>query len=141
MTFDQVNIVNAYKIDRDFKLTNSLFNAVKLTENADPDLSFYPGYGIGFDAHETLSLSNGSGFGKNVIIFGVDNSSSVYAAKKDILILGKNTTEMDSMILQKQLKLNTLFILANNKRNFYLNLHYEESSSFLIFNGVQIYQF
>ena len=114
MTFDQVNIVNAYKIDRDFKLTNSLFNAVKLTENAGPDLSFYPGYGIAFDAHETLSLSNGSGFGKNVIIFGVDNSSSVYAAKKDILILGKNTTEMDSMILQKQLKLNTLFILVNN---------------------------
>ena len=37
-------------------------------------------------------MSGSSGFGKNVIIFGVDMSSSVHAdnRKKDILILGKS---------------------------------------------------
>ena len=37
------------------------------------------------------SLSNGDGFGENVIIFGVDNSSSARADnRKNILILGKD---------------------------------------------------
>ena len=37
-------------------------------------------------------MSEGSGFGKNVIIFGVDNSSSVHAGnrKNDVLILRKD---------------------------------------------------
>ena len=40
-------------------------------------------------------LSNGSGFGKNVIIYGADMSSLVDIddKKKDILILGKDLTD------------------------------------------------
>ena len=30
------------------------------------------GYSIGFDAHGIFALSDGNGFGKNVIIFGAD---------------------------------------------------------------------
>ena len=43
---------------------------------------------------ETFSFPNG-GFGKNVIIFKVDMSSSVYFdnEKKDILFLGKGPTQ------------------------------------------------
>ena len=69
-------------------LGNSLFVAVKLTKNADPDKYKYSGYGIGFDASGSFSLSNGSGFGKNVI-FGADKSSLVHIdnKKKYILIL------------------------------------------------------
>ena len=34
------------------------------------------------DARESFSLSDGSGFGKNVIIFGADMSSSGHVEKK-----------------------------------------------------------
>ena len=55
-------------------LGNSSFGAVKLT-NPDPDKYKYSGYGIGFDAIGSFSLSEGfSLFGKEVIIFGADLS-------------------------------------------------------------------
>ena len=71
-------------------LKNSLFGAVRLIKNADIYKYGYSGYGIGFDRKSSFSFSNG-GFGQNVIIFGVDMSSSVHVdkKKKDILILGK----------------------------------------------------
>ena len=50
---------------------------------------------IGFGACGSFSLSDDSGFGKNVIIFGGDMSSSVHIdnKKKYILILGKYTAD------------------------------------------------
>ena len=70
-------------------LENCLFGAVKLTKNDNIDKYGYSGYGIGFDRHRSFSFGNG--FGKNVIILGVDMSSStkIENRKKDILILGK----------------------------------------------------
>ena len=62
----------------DFTLRNSLFAAVKLNENADPDKYSYFGYGIEFGARGGFSLSDGSVFSKNVTIFGADISSSVH---------------------------------------------------------------
>ena len=39
-------------------------------------------------------MSDGSGIGKNIIIFGADMRSSVHLNnKKDILILGKDSTQ------------------------------------------------
>lgn len=48
-----------------------------------------------FDVRGTFSLSNGSRFGKNVVIFGVDMSSSSHIdnKKKDIIILWKGLTQ------------------------------------------------
>ena len=46
-----------------------------MTKNADIDRYKYSGYGIGFDRHGIFSFP-GTGFGRNVIIFGVDMSSS-----------------------------------------------------------------
>ena len=54
-------------------LENSLFGAVKLVKNADIDMYKYSGYDTGFDRHGSFSVA--SGFGKNIIIFGVDMSS------------------------------------------------------------------
>ena len=53
----------------------------------------FSGYGIGFDRHGTFSAGNR--FGKNVIIFGTDMSSSVNFDNKgkDILILGDGSTQ------------------------------------------------
>ena len=66
-----------------------------MSENADPDKYKYSSYDIGFDVGDTYSLSSGRGFGKNLIIFGFDISSSahIYNRKKDILILDKSPTQ------------------------------------------------
>ena len=70
-----------------------MFGAVKLNKNADIDKYHYSGYGIGFDRKSSFSFPGG-GFGQNVIIFGVDVTSSVHVdnKKKYILILGKGPT-------------------------------------------------
>ena len=75
-------------------LENCLFGAVSLTKNADIDRYGYHGYGIGFDRHGSFSFP-GTGLGRNVIIFGVDMSSStkIDNRKKEILILGKGPTQ------------------------------------------------
>ena len=69
-------------LDSEFTSLNSLFGVVKLTKNSDPDKYSYSRYGIGFDARGTFPLSAGNGFGKNVTIFGVENSPSVHANLK-----------------------------------------------------------
>ena len=61
-------ILLPFKWSVNFTLGNSLFWAVKVTKNADFDKYKYSGYGIGFDARGSFSLSDGSGFAKNVII-------------------------------------------------------------------------
>ena len=56
--------------------TGCIFSAIKLTKNTTAfDKYKYPEYGIAFDAFGSFLLSNGSGFGKNAIIFGGDMSS------------------------------------------------------------------
>ena len=67
-----------YKVDSDFTLGNSLFDVVKLTSNVDPDRYSYSGCGTRFDSRGIFSLPDCKGLGKNVIIFGVDDSSSAH---------------------------------------------------------------
>ena len=94
-----VNIYIVYEITSDYKdinypiLENCLFESVKLTKNADIDKYMYFGYGIGFDRQSSFSIGNETA--KNVIIFGVDMSSSskIDNRKKEILILGKGPTQ------------------------------------------------
>ena len=91
--FYEINLWN-YVDSSDLTLGNYLFGAVKLVKTADIDKYKYPGYVIDFDMQETFSFSTGR-FGKNVIIFGVDMSSSVHvdSKKKYILILGEGPTQ------------------------------------------------
>ena len=62
-------------------LRHSLFGAVRLTKNANIDKYGYSGNGIGFDKRGSFSFPGG-GFGINVIIFGVDMSSSIHVDNK-----------------------------------------------------------
>ena len=95
-----VNIYIVYKLgasslhNNDPMLKNFLFGAVTLTKNGDVDKYGYFGYGIGFDRRSSCSFPGG-GFGQNVLIFGVDMSSSAHIdnKKKDILIRGKGPTQ------------------------------------------------
>ena len=92
-----VNIYSVYELDKIYvknspTLVNCLFGAVSLTKNADIDKHKYSGYRIGFDRGRVYFVN---GFGRNVIIFGVDMSSSVHVDNKgkDTSILGKNPTQ------------------------------------------------
>ena len=66
-----------------------------MTKNADFDKCKYSRHGLGFDACRSFSLSDGSGFGKNVIIFGADINPSVHVdhRKKDVSVYGKGPTQ------------------------------------------------
>ena len=74
-------------------LENSLFVAVTLVKNIYIDKYKYSGYGIRFDRHVPFLVPGGSD--RNVIIFGVDMSSSVHIDNKgkDILFLGGGPTQ------------------------------------------------
>ena len=93
-----VNIRIAYDLESNLNnfdppLENRLFRAVKLSKNSDIDKYQYSEYGTGFDSKGTFTHPS-RGIGVNVIIFGVDMSSSPYIdnKKKDILILGRGHT-------------------------------------------------
>ena len=91
--------------DNDPTLKNCLFGAVTLTKNADIDKYGYSGYGIGFDRRSSFSFPGG-GFGQNVLIFGVDMSSSAHIdnKKKDILVLGKGPTQgLENMLTAEKM--------------------------------------
>ena len=101
-TFDHgkvVNIYSVYDLDKTYdkthpKLVNCLFGAVSITKNADIDENKYSGNGIGFDRTGVYLVPDGS-FGRNVVIFGVDMTSSahVYNKGNDILIHGTGPTQ------------------------------------------------
>ena len=75
-----VNIYIVFEITSDYKyinypsLENCLLESVKLTKNVDIDKYGYSGYGVGLDRETSFSI--GSETGKNIIVFGVDMSSS-----------------------------------------------------------------
>ena len=102
-----VNIYCVYKLDpmsssRDgtFTVQNALFGAIKITKNADTSKYKYKGYGICFDEGGSFSKGNISN-GKNVLIFGVDESSLVHANNKanTIYVMGDLFVQIIKLIL------------------------------------------
>ena len=116
-----------------------MFGAVRLTKNKDIDKNGYSGYGIGFDRRESFSFPVG-GFGSNVIIVGVDMSSSAHIdnKKKDILILGKGQTQGLEHKLTAEIMSSINFTEHNKK--FCLSLHYNGANSYLFVNGTEIHK-
>ena len=148
ITFNHGKIVNiyiVYEIERSVNISsyptleNCLFGAVKLTKHIDVDLYKYSGYGIGFDRKGSYSIGNE--IGRNVIIFGVDMSSStkIDNRKKDILILGKGPTQG----LEHMLSVEKLYSInfTNHYTKFCLSLHYNRANSYLFVNGEEIIKF
>ena len=135
-----VNIYIVYELgassshNNDPTLKNCLFGAVTLTKNADIDKYGYSGYGIGFDRKSSFSFPGG-GFGSNVIIFGVDMSSSAHVdhKTKDISILGKGPTQGLEHILTAEKMYSINFKIWRIK--LCLNLNYNGANSYLFVNG------
>ena len=111
-----------------------------MTKNADIEKYGYSGYGTGFDRRSGFSFL-GSGFGQNVLIFGVDISSSTHIdnKKKDILVLGKGPTQglEHTITAEKMYSINST---VTNKK-FCLSLHYNGANSYLFVNGTEMYKF
>ena len=141
-----VNIYIVYEINKTFNISsyptleNCLFGSVSLTKNADIDKYKYSGCGIGFDRHGYFSHPS-SGTGRNVIIFGVDMSSStkIDNRKKDILSLGKCPTQGLEYTLSTE-KMNSINFTENDKK-LCLSLHCNGAHSCLFVNGTEIYKF
>ena len=94
-----VNAYIAYDLDNwpkisliNFTLKNCLFGATNMVKNYDKEKCVYSGYGIAFDGK--CSWSFGNGFAKNVVVFGVDNSSSSHTdnCKNSCFVLGEGDT-------------------------------------------------
>ena len=121
-------------LNTDFTLGNCLFGSVKLTKNADLGKYKYTSYGIRFDFDWEFLFTDGS-YGKNVIIFEADMSSSVHLDNKgkDILILGEWPTQgLDDTTVTAEAKYPINFTVSGKR--FVLNLHCSGSSSFLFVN-------
>ena len=85
------------------------FGGVKLAKNSGLNKYEYSGFGIGFSSEFSLPDSS---VGKNIVIFGVDMSSSVHVdnKKKDILIIGKGPSQgLDNTTLKQKLNIQLIF--------------------------------
>ena len=86
-----------------------------MTKNPDIDKYKYSGYGIGFERRVEFSLDNG--IDRNVIISGLNLSSSPDNdnKKKDLLILDKGPTQGLEHTMTAQ-KMNPIYFSENNKK-------------------------
>ena len=95
------------------------------------------GYGIGFDRRSIFSFP-GVGYGQNVLIFGVNMSSSSHIdnKKRDILVLGKGPRQglEHTLTAEKMYSIN----FTVTKKKFCLSLHYNGANSYLFVNGTEI---
>ena len=118
-----------------------MFGAVKITKNTDIDKYKYSGCGIGFDTRGTFLFPRDK-FAQNVIVFGVDMSSSVHVdnKKKDISILVEGPTRgLDCTKLTAEKTYSINFTVSSRK--FCLSLHYNGENSYLFVNGKEIIKF
>ena len=111
-----------------------------MTKISDINKYKYSGYGIGFDRRGSYSHPSG-GTGRNVIIFGVDMSSStkIDSRKKYILILDTDPTQGLEHTIPAE-KMYSINFTENNKK-LCLSLHYNGAKCFLSVNGREIYKF
>ena len=142
-----INIYIVYKIKPIFRLSdytvqNALFGGVKITKNAtDTSKHKYEGYGICFDEGGTFS-KRGVNNGRNVLIFGVHESSLVHANNKanSIYIVGDLFVQgINDMTLYAEKIYSQNFTAVNKK--FVLSLRYNGDDSYLFVNGKQELKF
>ena len=75
-----------------FKLKNCLLGATNIIKNSDKEKCVYSWYGITFDSAGSWSINND--FARNVIVFGVSDSSTSHSdnRKTNFLILDEGPT-------------------------------------------------
>ena len=139
-----INIYCVYKLqpitasrDDTSTIQNALFGAVEITKNAYTLKYAYKGYGICFDEGGTFSKGNINN-GRNVLIFGVHESSLVHA--NNIYVMGD--------LFVQRINHTTLYaekVYSQNftqpSKKFVLSLHYNGDDSYLFVNDKQELEF
>ena len=143
-----ISIYIVYKLDpisstRDttFTIQNALFGAMEITKNADTSKYKYKGYGICFDEGGSFSIGNINN-GRNVLIFGVDESSVVHSNNKanNIYVMGDGIVqEINDTTLCAEKIYSQNF--TQPSKTFILSLHYNGDDSYLFVNGKQELKF
>ena len=138
-----VNIYIVYLIDpissfrnTDYTVQNALFGGVKITKNAtNTSKHIYEGYGICFDEGGMFSMGNINN-GRNVLIFGVHESSLAHKNDKanNIFIMGNGFVQGINDTTLYDEKLDSQNYTAVNKK-FVLSLHCNGDDSYLFING------
>ena len=138
------NIYCVYKLDpisssRDdtFTVQNALLGSIQITKNADTSKYEYKGYGICFDDGGTFSKGNITN-GRNVLIFGVHESSLTHANNKanNIFVMGDGFVQgINETTLYAEKIYSQNFTQPNKK--FVFSLHYNNNynDSYLFING------
>ena len=105
-----------------------MFGATNIAKNNDNSKYVYGCCGIAYD--EAGSWSFGNDFCRNVLIFGVDNSSSsqIDNLKNNYLVLGERPTDDISGSVGTAEKM----VSINFSKDKILLLHYNVDSSFFI---------
>ena len=150
-----INIYVVYKLNpisstrnTDYTIQNALFGATKITKNTDSSKNNYTGYGLCFDEGSEFGHTVRQGNfdrttnAKNVIIFGVDISSSIHATNRanNIYVMGKDFIQgiNDTTIYAEKLFHNNFTEFG---LKFVLSLHYNGDNSYLFANGRQELKF
>ena len=143
-----INIYIVYKLDpisstRDttFTIQNALFGAMEITKNADTSKYKYKGYGICFDEGGSFSIGNVNN-GRNVLIFGVDESYVIHSNNKvnNIYVMGDGIVQgINDTALYAEKRYIQNFTQPSKK--FILRLHYNGDDSYLFVNGKQELKF
>ena len=150
-----INIYVVYKLDpisstrnTDYTIQNALFGAMKITKNTDSSKNYYTGYGLCFDEGgefgHTVRQGNFDRItnAKNVIMFGVDMSSSINTTNRanNIYVVGKDFIQgiNDTTIYAEKLFHNNFTEFGVK---FVLSLHYNGDNSYLFANGRQELKF
>ena len=144
-----INIYIVYDLDalpkillRYFTLKNCLFGVTSVVNISDKEKYVYGGYGIAiaFDGKSEWTFYDD--YARNVVTFGVDNSSLSHAdnPKNSFLILGEgNTFGNKGSFGAPEKKLSINFSKGNTK--FRLSLHYNANNSYFFVNGKEICKF
>ena len=150
-----INIYVVYKLDpisstinTDYTIQNALFGAMKITKNTDSSKNNYKAYGLCFDEGGEFGHTvkqgnfNRTANAKNVIIFGVDTSSSVHATNRanNIYVMGKDFIQgINGTTVYAEKLFHNIFTEFGVK--FILSLHYNGDNSYLFANGRQELKF
>ena len=114
---------------------------MQITKNSDNSKYAYKGYGVCFD--EGGMFSEGSiNNGRNVLIFGVHESSLIHPNNKvnNIYVMGKDFVQgINDATLYADKVYSQNFTQPN--KNFVLSLHYNGHDSYLFVNGKQELKF
>ena len=153
--YNVINIYCVYKLDpisstrnTDYTIQNALSGVMKINKNTDSSKNNYMGCGICFDEGAQFGHTVKKGNfdrttnAKNVIIFGVDMSSSVCATNRanNIYVMGKDFIQgiNDTTIYAEKLFHNNFTEFGVK---FVLSLHYNGDNSYLFANGRQELKF